>query len=213
MEANIIQEQAIKEQIIDRGVKSRRVIKAFREMPREEFLPKDKQEMAWHDAPVEIGYGSTISQPYLMAKMTELLGLKGTEKVLEIGTGSGYQAAVLSKLAKKVYSIDLVPELAARAKDIVAGLGLKNVIFLSGDGSAGYPEEAPFDAVLVTAGSPKIPQPLIAQLRVGGRMVIPVGDEQSQQLMLVTRRAKDIETRVLEAVRFVPLLGRYAWRV
>lgn len=203
----------IKLQIINRGVKSRRVVSAMREVPREDFLPEDKRELAWEDSPVEIGHNSTISQPYIVALMTELLGLKGDEKVLEVGTGSGYQAAVLSKLAKKVVSIDIVPELTARAKDIGKRLDLDNVLFLSGDGSAGYPEEAPFDAIIVTAGSPKVPEPLIAQLKVGGKLVIPVGDEYSQSLLVVRRRAKDIETRATEAVRFVPLLGRYAWRV
>lgn len=203
----------IKLQIINRGVKSRRVVSAMREVPREDFLPEDKRELAWEDSPVEIGHNSTISQPYIVALMTELLGLKGDEKVLEVGTGSGYQAAVLSKLAKKVISIDIVPELTARAKDIGKRLNLDNVLFLSGDGSAGYPEEAPFDAIIVTAGSPKVPEPLIAQLKVGGKLVIPVGDEYSQSLLVVRRRVKDIETRATEAVRFVPLLGRYAWRV
>jgi len=206
-------EDPIKLQIIDRGVKSRKVVEAMREVPRDEFLPENKRDQAWVDGPVEIGHNSTISQPYLVALMTELLGLKGNEKVLEVGTGSGYQAAVLARLASKVYSIDIVPELTAKAKDTAKRLGIDNVIFLSGDGSAGYPEEAPFDAIMVTAGSPKVPEPLIAQLRVGGKLVIPVGDEYNQSLMVVKRRAKDVETTAIDAVRFVPLLGRYAWRV
>lgn len=205
-------EKAIKEQLIERGITSPKVIEVFREIPREQFLPKGKEELAWYDGPVEIDHQSTISQPYIVALMTQLLALNGTEKVLEVGTGSGYQAAILGKLAKKVYSIDLKPELTADAKDRVKQLGISNVLFLSGDGSAGYPESAPYDAIIVTAGSPKIPQPLIAQLKVGGRMVIPIGDETSQSLRLVTRREKDIEAVVLDAVRFVPLTGRYAWR-
>jgi protein-L-isoaspartate(D-aspartate) O-methyltransferase len=210
---SLTQEQAIKEQIIDRGIKDPRVLKAFQEIPREAFLPEDKKELAWNDGPVEIGYNSTISQPYLVAQMTELLGLKGQEKVLEVGTGSGYQAAILGQLAQKVYSIDVIPELTARAKDVAKKLSLSNVLYLTADGSAGFADAAPFDAMVVTAGSPKIPQPLIAQLKLGGKLVIPVGDEYAQQLLLVTRRAKDIETKAFEAVRFVPLLGRYAWRV
>src|SRR5207302_7761703 len=152
-------EDPIKLQIIDRGVKSRKVVEAMREVPRDEFLPENKRDQAWVDGPVEIGHNSTISQPYLVALMTELLGLKGNEKVLEVGTGSGYQAAVLARLASKVYSIDIVPELTVKVKDTAKGLGIDNVIFLSGDGSAGYPEEAPFDAIMVTAGSPKVPEP------------------------------------------------------
>jgi|SRR5581483_3158061 len=205
-------EQAIKDQLVARGIISPPVLQAFRDIPREEFLPEDKRDQAWFDGPVPIGHDSTISQPYIVALMTQLLDLQGTEKVLEVGTGSGYQAAILSKLAKKVYSIDLKPELTAEAKDRAKKLGLDNVIFLSGDGSAGYPEAAPYDAIVVTAGSPKIPQPLIAQLKLGGKMAIPVGDERSQNLLLVVRREKDIETHSVDAVRFVPLLGRYAWR-
>ncbi|HET7713076.1 MAG TPA: protein-L-isoaspartate(D-aspartate) O-methyltransferase [Patescibacteria group bacterium] len=207
-----IQEQAIKEQLIARGIIHPKVIKAFREVSRESFLPEDKKDQAWHDGPVAIGHQSTISQPYVVALMTQLLGLKGNEKVLEVGTGSGYQAAILSKLAKKVYSIDISPELTAEAKDRLKALGFANVLLLSGDGSAGYPEAAPYDAIIVTAGSPKIPPPLIAQLKIGGRLVIPVGDELSQTILVATRRAKDIETHVTESVRFVPLVGRYAWR-
>jgi protein-L-isoaspartate(D-aspartate) O-methyltransferase len=206
------QEQAIKDQLVARGIVSPRVLQAFRDVPREEFLPQDKKELAWSDGPVEIGHGATISQPFIVGLMTQLLELKGTERVLEVGTGSGYQAAILSKLAKKVYSIDLVPELTARAKDTLKELGIKNVTLLSGDGSAGYPEGAPYDAIIVTAGSPKIPQPLLAQLKVGGKMVIPVGDELSQSLELVIRRNSDVERHPVEAVRFVPLRGRYAWR-
>lgn len=211
MEDTIV-EQAIKEQLVDRGIVNPKVLQAFREVPREEFVPQDKKELAWYDGPVEIDHQSTISQPYIVALMTQLLELKGGEEVLEIGTGSGYQAAILGKLAKKVYSMDIKPELTANAKDRISKLGINNVLLLSGDGSAGYPDEAPYDAIVVTAGSPKIPQPLVAQLRVDGKMVIPVGDELSQNLLQVTRREKDIVTRVVEGVRFVPLLGRYAWR-
>lgn len=206
------QEQVIKEQLISRGIVHPKVIQAFRDVPREAFLPDDKKDQAWHDGPVEIGHHSTISQPYIVALMTQLLELTGEEKVLEVGTGSGYQAAILSKLAKKVYTIDISPELTAEAKDRLKDLDIGNVLLLSGDGSAGYPEAAPYDAIVVTAGSPKIPPPLIAQLKIGGRLVIPVGDEISQMILVATRRAKDIETRILEPVRFVPLVGRYAWR-
>lgn len=209
---SINQEQAIKDQLISRGIVHPKVIQAFRDVPREAFLPQDKKDQAWYDGPVEIGHNSTVSQPYIVALMTQLLELEGNEKVLEVGTGSGYQAAILSKLAKKVYTIDISPELTAEAKDRLKALGFENVLLLSGDGSAGYPESAPYDAIVVTAGSPKIPPPLIAQLKIGGRLVIPVGDEVSQMILVATRRAKDIETRILEPVRFVPLVGRYAWR-
>lgn len=206
------QEQAIKEQLIARGIVHPKVIQAFRDVSREAFLPDDKKDQSWRDGPVEIGHNSTISQPYIVGLMTQLLELNGEEKVLEVGTGSGYQAAILSKLTKKVYTIDISPELTAEAKDRLKALGFENVLLLSGDGSAGYPEAAPYDAIVVTAGSPKIPPPLVAQLKIGGRLVIPVGDETSQMILVVTRRAKDIETRILEPVRFVPLVGRYAWR-
>lgn len=209
---SINQEQAIKDQLISRGIVHPKVIQAFRDVPREAFLPVENKDQAWHDGPVEIGHQSTISQPYVVALMTQLLELTGEEKVLEVGTGSGYQAAIISKLAKKVYTIDISPELTAEAKDRLKDLGIGNVLLLSGDGSAGYPEAAPYDAIVVTAGSPKIPPPLIAQLRIGGRLVIPVGDEVSQMILVATRRAKDIETRILEPVSFVPLVGRYAWR-
>lgn len=208
-----LQQKAVKEQLQERGINDPRVLQAFRDVPRDAFLPKDKKDQAWHDGPVSIGYNSTISQPFIVGFMTQLLELKGSEKVLEIGTGSGYQAAVLGKLAKRVYSIDIVPELTAMAKDTAKDIGLKNVLFLSGDGSAGYPDEAPYDAIIVTAASPKIPEPLIAQLKVGGRMVIPVSDNlDMQNLELVIRREKDVEIHPLDPVRFVPLLGRYAWR-
>jgi len=210
---NTTARQAIEEQIVCRGITSKKLIKALLEIPREEFVPSDKKQLAWADSPVEIGYNSTISQPYIVALMTELMSLKGHEKVLEVGTGSGYQAAVLSKLAQKVFTIDIVPELTAEAKDRVKKLGLENIILLSGDGSAGYAEAAPYDAIMVTAGSPKIPQALVAQLKLGGKMLIPVGDELNQNLLLVIRREKDIETRPIDSVRFVPLIGRYAWRV
>ena len=207
------QEVAIKEQIIDRGISTPKLIKALTEIPREDFVPENKKEQTWFDGPLDIGYNSSISAPYLVAKTTDLLGLHGQEKVLEVGTGSGYQAVLLSKLTKMVYSIDIIPELTALAKDRAKKLGIKNVLFLTGDGSMGYPQEAPFDAIVVTAGSPKIPQPLIAQLKVGGKLIIPVGDEFSQSLLLVKRRVTDIETYPIEAVRFVPLIGRYAWRI
>ena len=207
------QEVAIKEQIIDRGISTPKLIKALTEIPREDFVPENKKEQTWFDGPLDIGYNSSISAPYLVAKTTDLLGLHGQEKVLEVGTGSGYQAVLLSKLTKMVYSIDIIPELTALAKDRAKKLGIKNVLFLTGDGSMGYPQEALFDAIVVTAGSPKIPQPLIAQLRVGGKLIIPVGDEFSQSLLLVKRRTTDIETHPIEAVRFVPLIGRYAWRI
>lgn len=205
-------EQAIKDQLISRGIVNPKVLGAFREIPRENFVPEAKKDEAWADRAVAIGHDSTISQPFVAALMTQLLDLQGHEKVLEVGTGSGYQAAILSKLAKKVYSVDIKPELTAEAKDRAKKLGLSNIVFLSSDGSAGYPEGAPYDAIVVTAGSPKIPQPLIAQLKLGGKMAIPVGDEQSQNLLLVVRREKDIETHSVEAVTFVPLVGRYAWR-
>jgi len=199
-------ERMVREQIEARGVRDPRVLAALRTIPRHEFVPPAQRDHAYEDRPLSIGEGQTISQPYIVAVMTELLELDGSEKVLEIGTGSGYQAAVLGRLAREVYSIEIVPELASRAQADLARLGYANVHVRHGDGYRGWPEHAPFDAVIVTAAPGHVPEPLVEQLAVGGRMVLPVGDV-FQELVLVTRGEEGVRQERLLGVRFVPMTG------
>src|SRR5205809_1266665 len=200
-------EQMVKEQIEGRGIKDRLTLAALREVPRHEFVPEASAGEAYGDFPLPIGHGQTISQPYIVAFMTEALGLRGGERVLEIGTGSGYQSAVLAKIAGTVYTIEIVPELAEEARERLARLGYRNVRVRAGDGYLGWPEAAPFDAIIVTAAAPRIPQPLKDQLRDGGRLILPVGDEY-QELIVVTRRGASFEERRVLPVRFVPMTGK-----
>jgi protein-L-isoaspartate(D-aspartate) O-methyltransferase len=199
-------ERMVEEQIAGRGVRDPRVLAAMREVPRHEFVPVDQRSHAYEDRPLPIGHGQTISQPYIVAVMTELLELEGEEKVLEIGTGSGYQAALLGRLAREVYTIEIVPELARRAGADLARLGFANVHARQGDGYRGWPEHAPFDAIIVTAAPEQVPKPLVEQLAVGGRMVLPVGDV-FQDLVLVTRDERGVRQERLLGVRFVPMTG------
>jgi protein-L-isoaspartate(D-aspartate) O-methyltransferase len=196
----------VAEQIVARGVSDARVLEALRKVPRHEFVPGDVQPSAYEDRPLPIGWGQTISQPYVVAAMTELAGVRPGAKVLEIGTGSGYQAAVLAELAGQVYSIEIVDGLGRQAAATLERLGYKNVHLRIGDGYAGWPEAAPFDAILVTAAPPRIPQPLLDQLAVGGRMVIPVGDVY-QELLLIKRTATGYDKESVFPVRFVPMTG------
>ncbi len=198
--------EMVKSQIATRDIRDQRVLEAMREVPRHRFVPLDYRDRAYLDRPLPIGLGQTISQPYIVAAMTELLRPESTDRVLEIGTGSGYQAAVVSRLVAKVYSIEIVPELAERAAKTLAELGYANVEVSSGDGYRGIPSEAPFDGILVTAAPDEIPQPLIEQLAVGGRMVIPVGDFY-QQLTVVEKTDQGISKRSVFPVRFVPMTG------
>jgi protein-L-isoaspartate(D-aspartate) O-methyltransferase len=189
------------------GIRDERVLRAIAELPRELFVPEELRSRADGDHPLPIGYGQTISQPFMVAWMTQTLEISGTERVLEIGTGSGYQAAVLGRLCRRVYSIELVPELAAAARDLLASLGIENVEVRQGDGSRGLPEEAPFDRVIVTAAALRIPPPLAAQLRPGGRMVIPIGPPDGAQFIHVVELGQggELEDSERFAVRFVPL--------
>jgi protein-L-isoaspartate(D-aspartate) O-methyltransferase len=198
--------EMVRTQIATRDIRDQRVLEAMREVPRHRFVPLDYRNRAYVDRPLPIGLGQTISQPYIVAAMTELLRPKSTDRVLEIGTGSGYQAAVVSRLVAKVYSIEIVPELAERAAKTLAELGYANIEVSSGDGYRGIPSEAPFDGILVTAAPDEIPQPLIDQLAVGGRMVIPVGDFY-QQLTVVEKTAQGIKKHSVFPVRFVPMTG------
>jgi protein-L-isoaspartate(D-aspartate) O-methyltransferase len=199
-------ERMIVEQIESRGVRDPLTLAALRKVSRHLFVPPTVAAEAYADHPLPIGHGQTISQPYIVAFMTEALGLKGGEVVLEVGTGSGYQAAVLAEIASKVYSIEIVASLADEARQRLAVLGYRNVEVRAGDGYQGWPDVAPFDGIIVTAAAPKVPDPLKAQLKEGGRLVIPVGDE-AQELMVVTRKGSVYEERRVLPVRFVPMTG------
>jgi protein-L-isoaspartate(D-aspartate) O-methyltransferase len=199
-------ERMVVDQIQSRGVRDPRVLLAMRSVPRHLFVPRAQLADAYADHPLPIGNDQTISQPYIVAFMTEALGLQGGETVLEIGTGSGYQAAVLSGIVKTVFTIEILEPLAAQAKERLARLGYSNVQARAGDGYAGWPEQAPFDAIMVTAAAPRIPEPLKQQLKDGGRLGIPVGDVE-QELILLTKRGTRFEERRVLPVRFVPMTG------
>ena len=205
--------QMVDRQIRARGVNSKPVLAAMRRIPREKFIPEDLHPMAYHDSPLPIGACQTISQPYIVALMIDSLELQGGEKVLEIGTGSGYAAAVLAEIAGEVYTIERVDELATNAAALLADCGYTNVTVVRGDGTLGLPEQAPFDAIVVTAGAPDIPESLQRQLKIGGRLVIPVGRHRDlQELLRVTRISEaQFECEDLTAVRFVPLVGEEGW--
>ena len=198
------------EQIESRGVSDERVLKAMRAVPRHHFVRQGDSADAYGDFPLPIGFEQTISQPYIVAYMCELARLSEQDRVLEVGTGSGYNAAVMAKIVDSVYSIEIVPELAMRALETVAELNYDNIRIRSGDGYYGWPEEAPFDAIVVTAAADHIPPALVDQLAEGGRMVIPLGRPfRSQELVLVEKRENQIEATAMLAVRFVPLTGQH----
>ncbi len=201
-------EQMVAAQIAAREVRDARVLAAMRAVPRHEFVPADLRARAYEDTPLPIGHAQTISQPYIVAFMTEQLAPKPVHRVLEIGTGSGYQAAVLSKLVAEVFTIEIVEPLAKRAAADLARLGFKNVHVRAGDGYQGWPDAAPFDAIIVTCAPDHVPEPLVRQLREGGRMVIPVGDFGAQQLYVLEKRAGKIERSAVLPVRFVPMTGK-----
>ncbi len=196
----------VEDQIAARGVSDQPVLEAMRRVPRHLFVPPDQAASAYEDHPLQIGYDQTISQPYIVAYMTQALALTPSDRVLEIGTGSGYQAAVLSEIVREVYTIEIIPELAARASKTLRELGYENVRVRQGDGYRGWPEAAPFDAIIVTAAPRVIPQPLIDQLALDGRMVIPVGDWY-QELVIVTRTTEGVVEQKTIPVRFVPMRG------
>jgi protein-L-isoaspartate(D-aspartate) O-methyltransferase len=202
----------VETQIRGRGVLDPRVLAAMAKVPRHRFIPRHLWEQAYSDYPLPIGEEQTISQPYIVALMTEALELAGPEKVLELGTGSGYQAAVLGELAAQVFTIERLPSLARAAEQILASLGYSNVHVIVADGTLGWPGQAPFDAILVTAGSPQVPPPLVDQLAMGGRLVIPVGDRYSQTLTRVRRTPDGLKHEYLGGCRFVKLIGRHGWQ-
>jgi protein-L-isoaspartate(D-aspartate) O-methyltransferase len=196
----------VEQQIRERGVRQPAVLDAMETVPRHLFIPADHRDQAYSDAPLPIGHSQTISQPYIVALMTELLDLDKGDKVLEIGTGSGYHAAVLSRVAGEVYTIEIIDDLARQAKATLEQLGYGNVHVRNGDGYKGWPEAAPFDAIILTAAPLKIPQPLLDQLKMGGRMVVPVGSF-VQDLQLITKTPHGYEKRTVAPVRFVPMTG------
>jgi protein-L-isoaspartate(D-aspartate) O-methyltransferase len=206
-----LRERMVHEQLENRDVKDPRVLAAMRKVPRHEFVPSDLVNAAYEDNPLPLILGQTISQPYIVGYMTQALTLRGDERVLEIGTGSGYQAAVLAELVSEVYTIEILPELASHAKATLDALGYKNIHVRCGDGYIGWPDAAPFDRIIVTAAPTHIPQPLVDQLKPGGKMIIPVG-QLEQELVLVEKTDKGISRRSTIPVRFVPMTGRAAER-
>jgi protein-L-isoaspartate(D-aspartate) O-methyltransferase len=196
----------VDQQLAGRDITDPRVLRVMGAVPRHRFVPLEVRAEAYGDYPLPIGLDQTISQPYIVAFMTQALRLDGDERVLEIGTGSGYQAAVLAGLCAEVYSIEIIPELSRRAGETLADLGIKNVSLRVGDGYRGWPEKAPFDAIVVTAAPPRIPQPLVDQLAAGGRMVAPVGDL-AQDLVVIERTPQGVTQRTVMPVRFVPMTG------
>jgi protein-L-isoaspartate(D-aspartate) O-methyltransferase len=201
-----IRSAMVQNQIKARGVRDNRVLEAMREVPRHLFVPDKYQGDAYRDEPLPIGSGQTISQPYIVAYMTEQLDLEGDERVLEIGTGSGYQAAILAELSDSVFTIEIIPELSEKARQVVESLGYRNVQFKVGDGYQGWPEKAPFDAVIVTAAPDHVPQPLLDQMGTDGRMMIPVGDF-FQELYLIRKTKRGFKKERKLPVRFVPMTG------
>jgi len=201
-------EEMIRSQIEARGIKDKKVLAAMKKVKRHLFVPPGLRNFAYYDQPLPVGQGQTISQPYIVALMTELLLLKGDEKVLEIGTGSGYQAAILAEIAGEVYTIEILPVLAQSSERLLDQLGYKNIKVRCGDGYQGWPEQAPFDAIIVTCAPPNIPQALIDQLADGGRLVIPLGEEVQELKVLVKKKGK-IEIEDIIPVRFVPMVKGY----
>ena len=198
-------------QLLPRGITDESVLKAMGKVPRHRFVPADLTESAYEDRPLPIGEGQTISQPYMVALMTQCLELKGDESVLEIGSGSGYQAAILAELARQVYTIERIEELCNRSSEILNTLGYVNVNLKVGDGSEGWPKFAPYDGIMVTAGSPEIPEVLAEQVNEGGRFVIPVGGYYSQELAVVHKIHGNLERKDVCGCVFVPLIGKYGW--
>ena len=209
MEPEALRKMMVREQISNRGIQDNRVIEAFLKVERHKFIPEKHRNSSYADHPVPIGEGQTISQPYIVALMSECLELKGTERVLEVGTGSGYQAAILAQLAKEVYSVERFPDLAQQARSVLNGSGYSNIKIKVDDGTTGWKEEAPFDRIIVTAAAQKIPQPLIDQLAEGGKLIMPVGETFSQVLTILEKEGGKITSRIVCGCVFVPLVGKF----
>ncbi len=204
-------QQMVQRQLISRHICDSRVIKAFGKVPREEFIPKKNCQNAYGDYPLPIGEGQTISQPFMVALMTQALELKRDDCVLEIGTGSGYQVAILAEIAKKVFTVERFSKLSERAQVTLKKLGYKNIFFHVGDGTCGWPQHSPYQAIVVTAGAPHIPSPLIEQLSGGGRIVIPVGGTFGQTLIRARKSIGSVEEERICGCVFVPLIGKFGW--
>ena len=211
-EAKLLRDQMVTSQLVARRIKDERVLDAMRAVPRHLFVPESEQAAAYEDCALPIGEGQTISQPYMVAAMTELMELKGEETVLEVGTGSGYQAAILSMLAKKVFTIERIEALSLRAAKLLKSLNYNNIELITGDGTEGHKEGAPYDAIVVTAACPEIPKPLTDQLKDGGRLVLPLGERFRQTLVRVTKIKGNISLEKSFDCIFVPLLGKYGFR-
>ena len=201
----------VEEQLVPRGIHDPATLKAMADIPRHKFVEDAMQARAYGDHPLPIGSSQTISQPYIVALMTQTLGLQGHERVLEIGTGSGYQAAILSRLCERVFTIERIHSLLGKARKTFDRLHYLNIISRIDDGTSGWQDEAPFDAILVTAGGPKIPEPLVEQLADPGRLVIPVGGQDVQELQLLEKKEGEVTVSVIEQVRFVNLIGSHGW--
>lgn len=212
LDYRLAREKMVKNQLIPRGISDPRVLEAMRKVPRDRFVEEALLGEAYNDHPLPIGHKQTISQPYIVALMTEALGLTGEEKTLEIGTGSGYQTAVLSELSEKVYTVERIRPLMVRARSLLNDLGYNNVLFKAYDGTLGWKEHEPYDAIIVTAGAPELPQPLLDQLAEGGRLIIPTGNRFSQELIKVTKRRGGFIQKNLGGCRFVNLVGVHGWK-
>ncbi len=208
----ILRNGMVEEQLIPRGIGDGKVLAAMRKAPRHLFTSGKSLENSYADYPLPVGEGQTISQPYMVALMTQCLELKGGEKVLEIGTGSGYQAAILAEIAKEVYSVERYDTLAQKAQVILDGLGYKNIKIRTGDGTEGWNEFAPYDGIIVTAGAPSVPEPLIEQLAEHGRLIIPVGGPFGQELLLIRKNQGEFTQEIICGCTFVPLVGKYGWQ-
>ena len=207
-----LREAMVATQLIPRGIRDARVLEAMKTVPRHLFIEEFSWQKAYDDMALPVGEGQTISQPYMVAVMTELLELGGDEKVLEIGTGTGYQAAILAELASEIYTIERIPSLSERARQTLRELGYLRVHFRVDDGTRGWPEAAPFDRILITAGAPEIPEPLIGQLSEGGMIIAPVGDRFSQQLIRARKQGGRLSREYHTPCVFVPLVGEYGWK-
>ncbi len=203
-----VRQRMVRDQVVARGIKNQKVIQAMLNVPRHLFVPTNYERMAYEDRPLPIGAGQTISQPYIVALMTETLELNKNMKVLEIGTGSGYQSAILAEIVNEVYTIEIIESLGKKAKKLLSGLGYDNVHVKIGDGYKGWPAKAPFDAIIVTCAPTDIPQPLKKQLKEGGRMIIPVGGSIVQELALLEKKAGTLKKKVVAPVRFVPMVRK-----
>ena len=212
LDYHMARERMVKTQLIPRGINDKRVLEVMGKIPRDRFTEEALKGEAYNDHPLPIGHKQTISQPYIVALMTEALELTGKERVLEIGTGSGYQTAILAELSEKVYTVERIKSLLVKSRNILAELGYNNILFKAFDGTLGWKEYEPYDAIIVTAGAPNIPQPLLDQLAEGGRLIIPVGNRFGQELIKMTKKRGKYIQKNLGGCRFVDLIGVYGWK-